>query len=68
MKTLSHLRLITLINSLHAIQVAICFFQMLIFHFVVGIIGPVVIRVMCYRARAGKDIGLTPAGKTQIII
>ena len=65
-QTLSHLRLITLIHSLNAIQVV--FFQILIFHFVVGITGPVVIRVMFSRAWAGKDIGLTPAGKTQIII
>ena len=43
MKTLSHLRLITLIHSLNAIQVAIPFFQILIFHFVVGITGPVVV-------------------------
>ena len=50
MKTLSHLRLITLIHSLNAIQVAIPFLQTLIFHFVVGITGPVVVRVMFSRA------------------
>ena len=67
-KTLSHLRLITLIHSLNAIQVAIGFFQILSFHFVVGITWPVVVRVMFSHTWAGKDIGLTPAGRTQIII
>lgn len=52
----------TFIHSLHAIQIAIRFCQILIVHFVVRIFGPVVKKDMCSCAWAGKDIGPTPNG------
>ena len=52
-KTLSHLRLITLIHSLHEKQVAIPFCHVLKFHLVVGIIGSVGKSDISYRAGAG---------------